>query len=225
MRKRTTIILHAEVWVVFQTTIILAVLCLGAAVANVIAEWKGGRTYVLLSKIAASTSFLALGLLNFGGSFYGALIVSALAFSWVGDVLLVWRSKGALFGGMAAFLIAHIGYAVAFTQLPLDPSAFIVALFIWNMVVVLVVRWLWQYLAGHDRWAVLIYMGAITVMVSLAGATRLPLIAGAACLFAISDVSVARDRFVERTVANKVWGIPLYYLAQILFASSMMTGQ
>lgn len=175
---------------------------------------------VLATKIAASSSFVALGLLNIGDSFYGILIVGALVFSWVGDVLLVWRSKAALLGGIAAFLTAHIAYAVAFSHLPLTPSAFVAALFIWNMVVVAVVRWLWTYLEGRDRYAVLIYMAAITVMVSLAAATMSPLIGLAAGLFAISDISVARDRFVERSVANKVWGIPLYYLAQVLLAIS-----
>lgn len=81
-------------------------------------------------------------------------------------------------------------------------------------------RWLWDYLAGANRVAVPIYMAAITVMVSLASATMSPLIGVAAGLFAISDISVSRDRFVERSVANKVWGIPLYYLAQVMLAFS-----
>ncbi len=85
----------------------------------------------------------------------------------------------------------------------------------------LLIRWLWTYLAGADRYAVLIYTAAITVMVSLAAATLSPLIGVAAGMFAISDISVARDRFIERSVANKMWGIPLYYLAQVLFAASI----
>jgi uncharacterized membrane protein YhhN len=208
-----------------QTTISLGVFCLGFAAANVLAEWKGSKTLVLLTKIAASSSFLALGLMNAGRPYYGMLVVAALAFSWVGDVLLVWRSSAALMGGIAAFLIAHIAYAVAFATLPLDAAAFGIALIIWNVAVVLLLRWLWKYLEGHDRFAVLIYMAAITIMVSLAAATTSPLIGIAAAMFAISDISVARDRFVIRSAANKIWGIPLYYLAQVLFAISVIQSQ
>jgi hypothetical protein len=40
---------------------------------------------------------------------------------------------------------------------------------------------------------------------------------GATC-FMSSDVAVARDRFVTPGVANRVWGLPLYYGAQLLLA-------
>ena len=139
-----------------------------------LAEWKGSKALVLLTKIAASSAFLALGLIHAGKTYYGMLVVAALAFSWIGDILLVWRSHSALMGGIAAFLIAHVAYAVAFATLPLDAAAFGIALVIWNVVVVLLLRWLWKYLDGHDRFAVLIYMAAITIMVSLAAATTTP---------------------------------------------------
>ena len=64
----------------------------------------------------------------------------------------------------------------------------------------------------------------MVIMLSLAiAATEVPLIGVAAILFAISDVSVARDRFVSRDIANKAWGLPLYYIAQLLFAASVIT--
>ena len=174
----------------------------------------------MATKIAASSSFLAIGLLNAGTSLYGVVIAAALALSWIGDVVLVWRSNAALLAGIGAFLFAHLAYAAAFATRTLEAEYFGIAFLIWNVVVVLLIRWLWKYLAGANRFAVLIYMAAITVMVSLASATMSPLICIAAAMFAISDISVARDRFVERSVANKVWGIPLYYLAQVMFATS-----
>jgi hypothetical protein len=33
-----------------------------------------------------------------------------------------------------------------------------------------------------------------------------------------SDVAVARDRFVVRSLANSLWGLPLYFVAQLLLA-------
>ena len=42
----------------------------------------------------------------------------------------------------------------------------------------------------------------------------------AAVAFYLSDVSVARDRFVAPGFGNRIWGLPLYYAAQLLFALS-----
>jgi hypothetical protein len=42
----------------------------------------------------------------------------------------------------------------------------------------------------------------------------------AAVAFYLSDVSVARDRFVAPGFGNRIWGLPLYYGAQVLFALS-----
>jgi hypothetical protein len=33
-----------------------------------------------------------------------------------------------------------------------------------------------------------------------------------------SDVAVARDRFVAPSVGNRLWGLPLYFVAQLLLA-------
>ena len=38
--------------------------------------------------------------------------------------------------------------------------------------------------------------------------------------FYLSDLAVARDRFVSPGFANALWGLPLYYVAQLLFAYS-----
>ena len=41
-------------------------------------------------------------------------------------------------------------------------------------------------------------------------------VAAGAIAFTASDISVARDRFVQPGFANRAWGLPLYYLAQVL---------
>ena len=124
--------------------------------------------------------------------------------------------------GIAAFLLAHTAFAKAFTVLEFNRIAFVTALLLWIVVVIILIRWLWKYLHGPYRFAVVIYMAAITVMVSFAGATTSPLIIVAAGMFAVSDISVARDRFVKHSLGNKVWGLPLYYIAQLLFAISII---
>lgn len=186
-----------------------------------LADWKGGRRIVLITKIAASTSFLLLGMLGLGASGYGKLVVAALAFSWVGDVLLVSRTKTALIAGIGAFLIAHLAYTAAFSTMSLNAWGFAAGLAAWSFVGVLLILWLWPHLDEHYRIAVAVYTIAIVLMVSFAAATLSPLITVAACMFAVSDISVARDRFIDHSVSNKLWGIPLYYLAQVLFAISV----
>jgi uncharacterized membrane protein YhhN len=69
---------------------------------------------------------------------------------------------------------------------------------------------------------VLAYMAVITAMVALAfgavvrGGT--PWIAIGAVGFYASDLSVARDQFVKPGFVNRVWGLPLYYVAQVVLA-------
>jgi hypothetical protein len=45
-------------------------------------------------------------------------------------------------------------------------------------------------------------------------------VAVGALAFAASDVSVARDRFVRPEFVNRAWGLPLYYAAQLLLATT-----
>jgi uncharacterized membrane protein YhhN len=204
-----------------RTAINLSVLCLGFAAANVLADRKGSGPLVLITKIAASTSFLLLGAFGVGSSNYGNFVVAALAFSWIGDVLLVSRTKTALIAGIGAFLIAHLAYTAAFSTMSLNAWGFAAGLIAWSLVAVLLILWLWPRLDEHYRMAVAVYSVAIVLMVSFAAAMLSPLIAVAACMFAVSDISVARDRFIDHSVSNKIWGIPLYYLAQVLFALSV----
>lgn len=203
------------------TTILLGALCLAFAAANVLADSRGYKRLILITKIAASSAFLLLGTLGLGTSNYGKFVVAALSFSWIGDLLLVSRTKTALISGIGAFLIAHLAYTVAFSTMPLNTWGFAAGFIAWSFVAVLLILWLWPHLDEHYRIAVVIYSIAIVLMVSFAAATLSPLIAVAACMFAVSDISVARDRFIDHSVSNKIWGIPLYYLAQVLFAISV----
>ena len=74
------------------------------------------------------------------------------------------------------------------------------------------------------RTAVHAYVAVISAMVATAagafGATGdAQLLAGAIAFFG-SDLAVARERFVEKSFTNKLWGLPLYYGAQLLLAGT-----
>jgi YhhN family len=43
----------------------------------------------------------------------------------------------------------------------------------------------------------------------------------AALVFAASDIAVARQAFVQPALTNKLWGLPLYYAAQLALAGSV----
>ncbi len=69
-----------------------------------------------------------------------------------------------------------------------------------------------------------VYIVVITLMVATAfAASRVgaptTVLAGAIAFY-LSDLSVARDRFVCSTFTNRLWGLPLYYVAQLLLGSS-----
>ena len=53
------------------------------------------------------------------------------------------------------------------------------------------------------------------------GAGSTPLILGGALAFYLSDLSVARDRFIREAFVNRLWGLPLYYGAQLLLAATV----
>lgn len=204
----------------FQT-ILLGSLCLGGAIGYIAAGWKGSRSAAGIAKAVASTSFIVLAIANGAAATdYGRLVLSALAFSWIGDMLLLSRQSPFLIAGIAAFFLAHVAYSAAFAMNDLDPAVFGLSLAATGALALLILIWLWKYLKRHYKIAVAVYLAAILVMVSLAIAANNLLVAVAAIAFAASDLSVARDRFIERSVINKAWGLPLYYLAQLLFAVS-----
>jgi uncharacterized membrane protein YhhN len=175
-------------------------------------------------KMFASTGFIAIAL-SAGAlsSSYGKVVVVALVLSWMGDLLLTFTSRQAFLGGLVAFLLGHVAYSVAFGRLGVDPIAGAAS----AVVVAIIAVFVWRWLAPHvgDMAApVVAYVVVISVMVTLAfgsfgdGATLL--IPVGATLFFVSDLFVARDKFVAPGTVNRVWGLPLYYGAQILLALS-----
>jgi uncharacterized membrane protein YhhN len=215
--------------VIDAPTILLAAACLAGSVVYVLARVRLNNGLAAAVKVFSSTAFIALALVNgAAGSVYGRLILLALALSWAGDVLLLSLKRSYLLSGIAAFLLAHLAFAGAFVSKPLVPYPSLIAAGIVLILAAIVGRWLWKYLDGFYKIAVPIYLAAIGLMIVLAvgaSSTELPVtVAVGAAAFAVSDVSVARDRFVERSIVNKAWGIPLYYFAQVLLAISVAYG-
>ena len=175
-------------------------------------------------KMLASTGFLAIAL-SVGGltTSYGRLVLLALAFSWIGDLLLTYASRRAFLGGLVTFLLGHVAYSAAFAVLGIDAPLAMVA----TVVLLVVGLALWRWLApqvGDMTAPVIAYLVVITVMVVLAvgayGSGATVLIPLGAALFYLSDIAVARNQFVAPGIGNRLVGLPLYYLAQVLLAST-----
>jgi uncharacterized membrane protein YhhN len=198
-----------------------SLVCVLATAALVAGEvWDRPRLRVV-AKPLASVAFVAHGLV----SGVGAWVLAALVLSVVGDVLLLSSEKRYFLGGLAAFLVAHVAYSIAFVVLGVAPLAVLAAAVPFGVFAAGTWRWLSPHVGGMAR-PVIAYILVITTMVCLAVGvavveprpTRLALLA-AAVLFFASDLCVARNRFVAPGPINRAIGLPLYYLAQLVFGS------
>jgi uncharacterized membrane protein YhhN len=198
-----------------------------AVIGLLFSEYRGLRTGVWVAKPLASTGFLAVAVAS--GALetpYGLAVLVALALCWIGDVFLIPKGASTLFLiGLVSFLLGHVGFVVAFTLLGPDPlwMAAVAALVLPPALVVL--RWLHPNLTEKMRIPVIAYVAVISLMlVTAAGAAaatgRGAIGLGAVCFY-LSDLHVARDRFVSRSFWNKSWGLPLYYAAQLILASTV----
>ena len=179
-----------------------------------------------IAKMSASTLVIAILL---GGvddwTAYSVLVLVALACSWVGDLALTFSSRPAFVVGLSAFALAHVAYIAAFVArggwswLWFAAGATVMA-----GVSLLVLRWLEPWRPPELAVPLTAYVIVIGLMVASACATLGsdpdPRIPAAALLFAASDVLVARQRFVQQSMVNRLIGLPTYFAAQLLFVAS-----
>lgn len=215
-----------------------AVCALGCAVL-LVAEVRGLARLRIASKLCASAAFVALGGIALDRGFdpareaYAAWIMGGLVLGAIGDAALLGRGKRAFLAGLGAFLLGHLAYVagaaalVPITTWPTRAGAIaLVPVVAGGGALAL----LWPHL-GRLRRPVIAYVLAIVAMVvgaiavtrahALHDPQRLRLLAGAS-LFFVSDLAVARDRFVAHALSNKLWGLPTYYAGQLLIAWSLV---
>jgi uncharacterized membrane protein YhhN len=198
---------------------------LAAAVAAlVVADQRGSRLGIWLAKPLASSLFIAAALANGAtASSYGWLVLAALALSWLGDVLLIPHDDRVFRAGVGAFGLAHVAYLAAFALRGIDPLRAALAALAAALAVAAAARWLRPHVPPDMKLAVNAYMAIISAMVvGAVGASRAdPRILVGALLFYASDLLVARQRFVAPSPWNPAVGLPLYYAAQLVLASTV----
>ena len=203
-----------------------ALATLVAVVVLLVSERYEFRSGVVAAKVVASSLFVAAALrFGFPADAYGRSIVGALVCGWLGDLFLLTRRPRFLLPGVASFLVGHLAFATAFLLRGVDPVAVAGA--------VLVLAWptwrLGRYFSTHAGGglgrAVSIYTAVLAGVVALAVGVGVggsgPLLPGAALSFFFSDFWVARQRFVRPAYVNRLLALPTYFLAQLLFASTV----
>jgi uncharacterized membrane protein YhhN len=209
------------------TTVILASIMAGAVISLLHAIRVGDRTQEVISKTAASIAFVVLGFVRWSpGNPIDTWLIAALVLCAVGDVCLLWDRSFDV--GLISFLLGHLAFVAGFiTALPV-PRWSIPILVPLATVAAIVLKWLWPHL-GRRRVSVTTYVAAITIMVwggtSVFVEGVLPWTAAAgAFLFYLSDLAVARHRFITRAFINRALGLPLYYTGQLLLAMTVSAG-
>lgn len=198
-------------------TAVALIVFLGSSVLGL-----GGDAWL---KMVTSTGFLAMAIAAGGlQSTYGRVVLVALFFSWWGDLFLTSNKEKLFLLGLVAFFLAHVAFAGAFVAHGVNWKWVAVTASAGIVPVVIVVMWLNPHL-GSMRIPVYAYMTIISLMVALAAGTwgrgGTALILVGAVLFYLSDIFVARARFVSPGPWNGYIGLPLYYVAQMLLATSI----
>jgi len=196
-----------------------------------VAEAKHKPRWAWVFKPLASTGFILVAVSHDAtATSYGQWILVALALSWWGDVLLIPRtSRRAFLAGMIAFALAHVAFAVAFVKLGshLPGAALSGALLLAGALTF--VHWLKQRMDADTRRVMGPAVGVYTVVIVLMTATSIgtalsghtPWIFVGAAAFLCSDIAVALARFVTPGFKHRAWGLPLYYAAQCILASTV----
>jgi uncharacterized membrane protein YhhN len=196
--------------------------------------WKPLSTLIVIA-------ICALSFTRPPGSFqptYTVLMLTGLALSLIGDVLLIDGDNPRFFvRGLFAFLFANIFYILAFfyaQSLSGRPPGLnrILPMAALLLLLGIVVYFYLRSNLGSLRQPVMLYMTVISLMVltatSAVNLTTTPLLsqtalaAGGAVLFYVSDLILALNKFVfdDEGRYNSVWILGLYYWAQALLALS-----
>ncbi|MEA3486312.1 MAG: lysoplasmalogenase [Thermodesulfobacteriota bacterium] len=183
----------------------------------------------LLAKTALSSLFVITVLVqpHLISEYYNFLL-AGLIFCLMGDIFLALPQKGMFLAGLTVFLTGHLLYAFGFFRVTeigqWTGTGFLVIAAVGGLVYFRLRTYL-----ERMKVPVIFYMIVISVMLAgawavfgdcgLARSGRIMIFAGA-LLFYLSDLFVARNRFVKKDFSNRLIGLPLYYTGQFLLAFS-----
>jgi len=178
----------------------------------------GGSSRALL--VAASTGFVLTRIVRGLQTRAEWLLLAGLIGCWLGD----WLGPVNFLGSVVAFGAAHLLFIGALASVGINARRALTATVPVLLAGVAIGWWLLPHVGTGERGLIVGYMLVISAMVACAwgmepGPGRGMLIA-AATLFYISDIFVARWRFVSPGPENAFVCYPLYYASCLLFALS-----
>ncbi|MBN2178245.1 MAG: lysoplasmalogenase [Deltaproteobacteria bacterium] len=193
-------------------------------------EKTGNRKAVIPTKTILSLFFVITVIVqSHPVPLYYHLLLAGLILCLIGDFFLALPQKAMFLAGLISFLLGHVLYVLAFFSVASMSGL------IWpGVAVVLLISgsvflWLRPHLGGM-KVPVFFYVVIISLMVigawsliidgGLPIESRIVIFAGA-LLFYVSDIFVARDRFLKKEFLNRLIGLPLYYAGQFLLAFSV----
>lgn len=201
------------------TPYVTSTLCVVAVAVALTAHAYGARDLFVGGLWVGSAHFVGTAYANGATkSRPGLMILAALIACAAGDYL----GPGNFELGVAAFAVAHLLFTVAFVLMGLSWKRVLPAAGFTLCTGMLTVAWLWPHLDSVEHPLVLGYTVVISLMLIGALSVRpgrgTALIVVAALTFYVSDLFVARWRFVDGSSANAYFCYPLYYAACLMFA-------
>lgn len=168
---------------------------------------------------------------------YWALILGALAFSWLGDVVLISEEESYFLYGLAAFFVAHIFYIIAFRKCKDDNHEIPMMKRYPLLAITIGIAGAAVFFKVKDgleslELPVMFYTCIIVIMAIQAlnrhkktTARSFELVMLGALLFMVSDSIIALNRFNEPIEYASVWIMLTYCLAQFFIVKGMIAAK
>jgi len=193
-------------------------------------EKEENRKGLISTKTILSCLFIVTAVVQpHSNSGYYYLLLMGLLFCLAGDIFLALPQERMFLCGLVSFLIGHVFFVICFFYVADVNQWSLIGAGIGVIVSGIVFLWLRSHL-GSMMVPVIVYIIVITAMVvgawTIFGDGRFSfwarlLVFIGALSFYLSDIFVARDRFLKNEFMNRLLGLPLYYAAQFMLAFSV----
>jgi uncharacterized membrane protein YhhN len=199
---------------------------ISGALAIVAAERRIAWLHVVAKPLA---TILLLAVVGWPATRFAWRVDAGIALSIAGDVALIWSGPRAFLVGLAAFLLAHVAYVMAFAGVAVWSLHVLAVAGIALTVTALVLRAIWSGAAGMHGPTVaygLVISGMVIAASATVGAGFAPgpLAAGGAVLFYASDASLALNRFRRPIPHVAFLTLGVYWVGQLGIALAARGG-